>query len=358
MIFDEVFSRFIEESPVSVMYRGVLENIFSAERLDRIFEETAQRQVSGELLFSTCADLLGLVVTGSHKSVNSAYRRRRKEVGVAVKSVYNKLAGIETAVSERMVRDTACDLAAIVEKLDSRCQSPLAGYEVRIVDGNHLPATDHRIKELRDAGAAPLPGHALAIWNPQTELIEDVLTNLPARVSGKKVARLYADRWQIEAAFRELATALRSEINTLGYPCAALFGFCLAVVSYNILNVGRRALRTASDKVQNNDEEARKFSTYYLSEEIAGVYRGMMIAIPAEHWTETFAALTPTQLARGCCGWRKRWTSPSSTPIRIARTLRFPKRDCNAGEKESMCQPTNYYRLGRLSVTDSFKTMP
>ena len=94
MVFDEVFSRFIKESPVSVMYRGVLENIFSAERLDRMFEETAQRQVSGDLLFSTCADLLGLVVTGSHKSVNSAYRRRRKEVGVAVKSVYNKLSGI------------------------------------------------------------------------------------------------------------------------------------------------------------------------------------------------------------------------------------------------------------------------
>ncbi len=35
MVFDEVFSRFIEESPVSVMYRGLLENVFSAERLDR-----------------------------------------------------------------------------------------------------------------------------------------------------------------------------------------------------------------------------------------------------------------------------------------------------------------------------------
>ncbi len=411
MVFDEVFSRFIEESPVSVMYRGLLENVFSAERLDRMFEETAQTQVSGELLFSTCADLLSLVVTGSHKTVNSAYRRQRAEIGVSVKSVYNKLSRIETAVSERMVRDTARDLTAIVENMEALWQSPLPGYEVRIVDGNHLSATDHRIKELRDAGAAPLPGHALAIWNPQTELIEDVivcedghasersllpqllekvhpgqcwiadrnfctfaflwqikhmkrayfvarhhgqlqgtlvgrrkklgrietgvvyeqtlrlvdkndrelvvrrvtvcldeptrdgdqeihvLTNLPARVSGKKIASLYADRWQIEAAFRELATALRSEINTLGYPRAALFGFCLAVVSYNVLNVVRAALRTANNTA-DGDEAHRVFSSYYLGEEIAGVYRGMMIAIPCEHWTETFGKLTSKQLAK------------------------------------------------------------
>ena len=414
MVFDEVFSRFIEDSPVSVMYRGLLENVFSKKRLDRMFEETAVKQVSGELLFSTCADLLGLVVTNTHKSVNSAYRRRKKEVGVSVNAVYDKLAGIETAVSERMVRDTASDLTAIVKRMEACRQSPLPGYEVRIIDGNHLPATDHRIKELRDAGAAPLPGQVPAIWNPQTQLIEDVvtcecghasersllpqvlekiqpgqcwiedrnfctfsflwgiaeqrqaffvvrqhgqlqgkligrkrkvgridtgvvyeqttcltaedgrelvlrritvclneptrdgdneihiLTNLPVQISGAKVAELYADRWQVENAFRELATTLRSEINTLGYPPAALFGFCLAVVTYNALSTVRAALRVANSKSTKRKEpgKQRDFSVYYLAEEIAGVYRGMMIAIPANHWTKTFASLTFTQMAR------------------------------------------------------------
>jgi hypothetical protein len=51
---------FIEESPVSVMFRGTLEAAFSAERLDQIFEDVAERQVCGELAFSTCADLLSL----------------------------------------------------------------------------------------------------------------------------------------------------------------------------------------------------------------------------------------------------------------------------------------------------------
>ena len=63
MVFDEVFEPFINESPVSVMFRGTLEAAFSSERLDQIFEDVAERQYCGELAFSTCAELLSLVVT-------------------------------------------------------------------------------------------------------------------------------------------------------------------------------------------------------------------------------------------------------------------------------------------------------
>ena len=163
MVFDEVFSRFIEDSPVSVMYRGILENVFSKKRLDRMFEETAVKQVSGELLFSTCADLLGLVVTSTHKSVNSAYRRRKEEVGVSVNAVYDKLAGIETIVSERMVRDTASDLTAIVGEMEACRPSPLPGYEVRIIDGNYLAATDPGYLDGGNAGERDVDGLAEGI---------------------------------------------------------------------------------------------------------------------------------------------------------------------------------------------------
>ena len=83
----------------------------------------------------------------------------------------------------------------------------------------------------------------------------------------------------------------------MGYPRAALFGFCLAVVCYNILNVVRGALRVANDQGDDQGKQRRQFSTYYLSEEIAGIYRGMMIAIPPAHWTDAFAKLTSKQLA-------------------------------------------------------------
>ena len=63
-----------------------------------------------------------------------------------------------------------------------------------------------------------------------------ILSNLPAsRVSAVKIAELYRGRWTLEAAFNELTLHLRCELNTLGYPKAALFAFCVAVCCYNLL---------------------------------------------------------------------------------------------------------------------------
>lgn len=412
MVFDEVFRPFIEGSPVSVMFRGTLENVLSAERLDCLFEQTAQKQVSRELTFSTCANLLSLVVTQIQPSVNAAYCACREEVAVSVQSVYQKLAGIESGVCEALVRDTAQDMAAIVDAMNARLPGPLPGYDVRIVDGNHLQGTHHRLKELRRVGDAALPGHTLAVLNPHCELIEDVvvcqdghanqkplfarllpkvqanqcwiadrdfstpdflfgvkqrgahflirqhgqlqgervgrrrrvgrvetgvvyeqklrlthrdghqmvvrritiqldqptrdketeihlLTNLPQKVSGKKIAMAYLSRWDIEAAFHKLTMVLRCELNTLGYPEAALFGFCLAVVMYNAVQTVTAALRAAHPKATAEAAQKKlKFSFYYLADEISGMWRGMEVVIPDAHWAAAFATKTPQQMAK------------------------------------------------------------
>ena len=100
MVFDRIFHPFIEASPVSVMFRGTLENVLSAERLDRLFADTDKRLYLHELTFSTCVELLGLVVTQVQPSINAAYCARGGRIGVSVQSLYRKLAGIEPAVSE------------------------------------------------------------------------------------------------------------------------------------------------------------------------------------------------------------------------------------------------------------------
>jgi len=86
-----------------------------------------------------------------------------------------------------------------------------------------------------------------------------VLTNLPSKVSARQVASLDQQRWKIETAFQELAENLQGEINTLGYPKAALFGFCLAWVSYHLLSIMKAAVSAA-----HGEEEAAKLSTYLL----------------------------------------------------------------------------------------------
>jgi hypothetical protein len=94
------------------------------------------------------------------------------------------------------------------------------------------------------------------------------------------VANLYRRRWTIETAFQEMEAALNGEIDTLGYPKAALFAFCVALVSYNVLSTVKAALRAA----HGADVITEEFSWYYLADEVRMTYRGMMRAIPKDEW--------------------------------------------------------------------------
>jgi hypothetical protein len=91
---------------------------------------------------------------------------------------------------------------------------------------------------------------------------------------------MYRKRWTIETAFQELEAHLHSEINSLGYPKAALFGFCVALVAYNVLAVVKAALRS----VHGEEKIANEVSGYYLAGHLGRTYEGMMIAVPEGQW--------------------------------------------------------------------------
>ena len=95
-----------------------------------------------------------------------------------------------------------------------------------------------------------------------------------------------------QTMFQELEAHLHSEINTLGYPKAALFGFCVALVAYNVLAVVKAALRTIHGE-QTIDKE---LSGYYLAGNIARTHDGMMIALPESEWV-VFQTMPPPKLA-------------------------------------------------------------
>ncbi|MCH8042566.1 MAG: IS4/IS5 family transposase, partial [Planctomycetes bacterium] len=175
MVLRDLVERFEKEAPVCVMVRAALENVFAAERLDAIFEKSAKQQRSGELLFSTVADIMAAVVCQIRPSVNAAYRAQKDEIGKTVKSIYDKLSGIEPAVSRAMVQETAKRMRAIIEKMGSPRRELLPGYRAKILDGNHLRRTDRRIGELREINGAPLPGQALVVLDPQLMMVSDVI---------------------------------------------------------------------------------------------------------------------------------------------------------------------------------------
>jgi hypothetical protein len=399
-----VFQTFIERSPICVMAHAVLENLFQRERLDELFERTAQRQYKRTLLFSSVVELMHSVVLGVEPTVYSAYRKRRHTLKVSDQAVYDKLDGMELGLSAAMVEDSAQQAEAVIDALSARRKPWLAGYRVRILDGNHLSATEHRLEELRTTWAAPLPGKVLAVLAPETGLATDVfltpdghaqersllgdvlarvqqrdvwiadrnfctlkflfeiakkrgffiirqhgavkgklcgrrvfqgegptgkiyeqtiafiyegktyklrritvellqatrdgdtslhlLTNLPTKVSALKVADLYRRRWTIETLFLEVTTTLTCEIDTLCYPKAALFVFCLALVAANAVAVVKAALRAAQ-----GEKEADELSGYYLALEVKQVHEGMMIAVPSVCWDD-IARMKTRALAR------------------------------------------------------------
>lgn len=174
MILGKVFDRFARYSPVTVMMRGTLEYAFPPESLDALFRDHAEQQYEDELLFSTTVNTLALAVNGMRKSVHDAYQASREDFDVSVTALYDKLKGVEPQVSQAMVRQAFARLAPLVRALKAQDKPLLKGYNTKIIDGKHLDGTEHRIAETRTLHSAPLPGHALAVLDPQLRLIRDV----------------------------------------------------------------------------------------------------------------------------------------------------------------------------------------
>jgi hypothetical protein len=396
-----VFERFVEKSPLSVMVRATLERVLSADRLDLWYARTAEKQYTRDLLFSTVYDLMSQVVFCVQPSVRAAYLAQETDIGTSIVSVYNKLNGLETRTSAELVRYSAREFAPLIAQMDGARAPWLDSYRVKIIDGNCLAASEHRLQVLREAPGRALPGKSLVVYEPAPGLVTDVfpgedghaqersllgavlatvaandlwiadrnfctraflgemdtrggffiirqhqglpfeilsplqsydrtstgdlaqqrvcvvdahgakhvwrrvrlkldhatrngatllhiLTNLPCQISAKQVAQLYRKRWTLETAFQHLEAYFHSEIHTLGYPKAALFGFCLALVAYNVLAVVFAALRSVHGEATVEHE----VSLYYIANELTTTYTGMMIAIPEPEWAIFYAMRT------------------------------------------------------------------
>ncbi|NQU32772.1 MAG: IS4 family transposase [Bacteroidetes bacterium] len=408
MIVSAIFKKFKEKAPLPVMARALIERVFNAKMLDKWFEQTAEKQYTRELLFSSIFDIMSLVICKVQPTINSAYQSLEKEITVSIKSVYNKLNGIESIISAELVRYSATKSVALIKELGGGIENPLPGKQIKILDGNCLEASDHRIKELRGLRAGVLPGKSLVVLDPVLRLIIDaypcedghaqersllkevlpsiqrndvwvgdrnfcivsflcgiassdaffiirqhgnlpfeltdtkikfigdsptgkvyeqlvevvdseevkhtfrritvkltnetrdgdkeihILTNLPSEeVTAIKVAELYKTRWKIETAFQELTRDFNSEINGLGYPKAALFGFCVALVTYNIYSV----MKAAMQNVHGVEVVEEQISGYYIANEISNTKIGMEVAIPEKEWIQ-FRNMSNSQMAQ------------------------------------------------------------
>lgn len=172
---EQVFERFVKESPVSVIMRAAMEHALAPDALDALFARCAERQYARELLFSSVVDTMGLVVCKIHPSINAAYQKVAETLPVSLTSLYNKINGLEPAVVGALVNHTAGRLGSVIDAMGGRMPAMLPGYRVRILDGNHLAATERRLGVLRGCWAGPLPGHALVVLDPALMLATDMI---------------------------------------------------------------------------------------------------------------------------------------------------------------------------------------
>src|SRR3989442_9374621 len=114
------------------------------------------------------------VVSRQEKGFHAAFQPRREQLAVGISSLYEKLARMETGVSEALVRPSVARIAPVLQELEPTPEEVVAGDEVRIVDGQHLEGTEHRLKPLRRMRAGALAGQSLVALDPQRQLIRHV----------------------------------------------------------------------------------------------------------------------------------------------------------------------------------------
>ena len=174
VIANEVLERFAQHSPMTVMARLGLQRALEARWIDELFEKERRSQYTRELLFSTTVELMSLVALGLRPSVHAA-AKSMKELPVTVQALYGKLNHSEPEVVRKLVSGSAERLTPVVQELIKKKAATVPGYRLRIVDGNHLPASEKRLKPLRGFRGAALPGHSLVVYDPDLQLAVDVL---------------------------------------------------------------------------------------------------------------------------------------------------------------------------------------
>ncbi|MDJ0578257.1 MAG: hypothetical protein QNJ65_24270 [Xenococcaceae cyanobacterium MO_234.B1] len=97
-----------------------------------------------------------------------------EEIGVSKSAVYDQLNRLEPNVSKALVTSTALELTKIIHQLGVELPVLLPRYRVKILDGNGLGATEHRLSVLRNTRAGPLPGKSKVVLDPQLGLAIDL----------------------------------------------------------------------------------------------------------------------------------------------------------------------------------------
>ena len=125
-----------------------------------------------ELTIDALVSLLIQVSAGHRASVFAAYTADQASMPPTISTSYSyqaldaKLGRMDPKLSAAIVRFCVAKLRPVLEKLPRTDEPILAGYRTRILDGNVLTGTDHRLTASRQWLNACLPGKSLVVLEP------------------------------------------------------------------------------------------------------------------------------------------------------------------------------------------------
>src|SRR3954471_24805112 len=175
MVLPAILNPFVEGAPAAVMTRIALDWIIDGTSLDQLLQEVAEGQYTRELTLTHFVQVMLDVACGYRPSPRAAYLRRELAGSASLSAFYRKLNRMELAIPEAVVRRTATRARQLIAAGGGLLPEPVAGYAVRILDGNILTGTEHRITPLRTTASAGLPGRSLAVYEPASGLILDLI---------------------------------------------------------------------------------------------------------------------------------------------------------------------------------------
>src|SRR3954449_225768 len=175
VVLPAILNPFVEGAPAAVMTRIALDWIIDGTPLDQLFREVAEGQYEREFALSHFVQVMLDVACGFRPTPRAAFMRRGFQRIASVSAFYRKLARMELGITEDVVRRTARRARQLIVASDALSPEPIPGYAVRILDGNVLAGTEHRIAPLRTTWSAGLPGMSLAVYEPASGLILDLV---------------------------------------------------------------------------------------------------------------------------------------------------------------------------------------
>lgn len=181
-VYDEIPIAIVQHCqavPLGVMVRGSMEWLLDEPMMERLFQQHAPDQYTRELTVSALVQLFIQVSTGARGSVYAAYKADRASaepiIETTYQALYGKLGRLQPALSEAVVRYSAERCGQLLAFSPPARNEPLPGYRMRVLDGNVLTGTDHRLTSLRRWLNACLPGKSLVVYEPGSGLVTDLV---------------------------------------------------------------------------------------------------------------------------------------------------------------------------------------